>query len=502
MFFSALAAILGSLGGGLAQAIPPLPRGGARCTSEVDCEMLGDCVHGHCRCDPGWTGATCGTLRLLPADPKRDLIWPQNAVKPGPHDGTTAARQHPISWGASLIVDDDGIEHLFAEVGCYTYVTDMHARGFQIVHLEGPREPPKSGGEEFLGPFAYKDTVLQQTRINPHVMRTPKGYAVFYVGYRHNSSNYTCTGAGVATAGALGADDPPIKPGECSNFDCYLAACQESQAKCENATGFPEWGHKCVWLNDNCVNDPYKSVFGLAVAEADSLDGPWTLKNIAIEGNGGLNQETNPSGVTLPGGDVLLAFRWSVPLPPPPPRYGVKGVGFYDNVTELIGVARAAVWGAPFVKIGPPSVPISTHQAEDPFIFRDSRGTIHILAHDIIRLNAVQCNNSGWAGAHFFSTDPAGAHGSWHTPPHYPSVITNCSDSAGFGPGAYHVNVTWTDGTRTTFFRRERPELVFNAQGEPTHFISGVERFAQDPGKPDNDQFSYTLVQRVDLSDE
>ena len=45
-------------------------------------------------------------------------------------------------------------------------------------------------------------------------------------------------------------------------------------------------------------------------------------------------------------------------------------------------------------------------------------------------------------------------------------------------------------------------ELVFNDEGLPTHFISGVERFAQDPGKPDNDQFSFTLVQRVDLSDD
>ena len=239
-FLYMIGACTGALTGVSAQAVPPLPRGGAACKSNIDCELLGECIAGRCRCDPGWTGKTCGTLKLLPADPKRDLIWPQNAVKPGPHDdGDRSAwppNRHPISWGASLVVED-GVEHLFAEVGCYTYATDMHARGFQIVHLEGPRKP-KSGGEEFLGPFAYKDTVLQQTRINPHVMRTPKGYAVFYVGYQHDSSNYTCTGGG---HGADNVDDPPIKPGECSNFDCYLAACQASKEKCLNATGFPEW---------------------------------------------------------------------------------------------------------------------------------------------------------------------------------------------------------------------------------------------------------------------
>ena len=48
--------------------------------------------------------------------------------------------------------------------------------------------------------------------------------------------------------------------------------------------------------------------------------------------------------------------------------------------------------------------------------------------------------------------------------------------------------------------RRERPTLLFNAKGQPTHFITGVERFAMDPAQPDNDQWSYTLVQRVDLS--
>ena len=67
MIAAAIAVSILLVGGVLGQAVPPLPRGGAPCSTAIDCELLGTCVQGKCSCDPGWTGRTCGTLRLLPA---------------------------------------------------------------------------------------------------------------------------------------------------------------------------------------------------------------------------------------------------------------------------------------------------------------------------------------------------------------------------------------------------------------------------------------------------
>ena len=50
-----------------------------------------------------------------------------------------------------------------------------------------------------------------------------------------------------------------------------------------------------------------------------------------------------------------------------------------------------------------------------------------------------------------------------------------------------------------TFFRRERPELVMNRRGQPSHLVTGVQLFAQAPGKPGNNQLSFAIVQEVDL---
>ena len=35
------------------------------CTTEMDCELSGDCVGGVCHCDVGWKGVTCSELDLV-----------------------------------------------------------------------------------------------------------------------------------------------------------------------------------------------------------------------------------------------------------------------------------------------------------------------------------------------------------------------------------------------------------------------------------------------------
>jgi hypothetical protein len=62
------------------------------------------------------------------------------------------------------------------------------------------------------------------------------------------------------------------------------------------------------------------------------------------------------------------------------------------------------------------------------------------------------------------------------------------------------TRVEFSDGTTFGFFRRERPELRTNSAGDPTHLITGIEYFADHPGQPNNHQYSFTIVQEVDLS--
>ncbi len=42
-------------------------------------------------------------------------------------------------------------------------------------------------------------------------------------------------------------------------------------------------------------------------------------------------------------------------------------------------------------------------------------------------------------------------------------------------PSAWSSHVSFSDGSSFNFFRRERPELRTNAQGDPTHLITGIE---------------------------
>ena len=115
---------------------------------------------------------------------------------------------------------------------------------------------------------------------------------------------------------------------------------------------------------------------------------------------------------------------------------------------EMIGVARAPHWSGPYTRISHPNRPQMPKQAqEDPFVFLDPRGNFHMLTHAMHRGDSV--------GLHAWSRDG-----------HNWTLATPSS--------AYTKTVAWADGTNTTFAQRERPVLVFGADGRPTHLINGV----------------------------
>lgn len=168
-----------------------------------------------------------------------------------------------------------------------------------------------------------------------------------------------------------------------------------------------------------------------------------------------------------------------------------------------------------YTKLGAPSVPIFDHHCEDPYIYKGRSG-YHVICHDMEadgkanpwgtqesngcrfqgfdpKLGPPHNKNcTGQVGLHAFAKTIEGDGSGWATAPR---LIGNASE-----PSAYSSTIQFSDGSEFTFYRRERPELRTNAAGDPTHLITGIEYFADHPGAADNHQYSFTIVQEVDLS--
>ena len=89
-------------------------------------------------------------------------------------------------------------------------------------------------------------------------------------------------------------------------------------------------------------------------------------------------------------------------------------------------------------------------------------------------------------GLHFFSLDGI----SWE--------LQQALDAKGSPqpPYFFHENITYTDGTSTTVSRRERPWMLFNADGSPRALVTSMEG-----GNHKSDSATWTMVQATSASD-
>jgi len=198
---------------------------------------------------------------------------------------------------------------------------------------------------------------------------------------------------------------------------------------------------------------------------------------------------TNPSLTVAPlpaagGGGVLLAYSIGMapgyaPLPGPGP-----GGGGGNNTRKHIGVAAAASWRGPFFDLTP-YAPVFRAPAfassEDPYIFLDPAGSLHLLAHT----SYVNPGAAGWrhVAAHAFSRDGA----AWEVAPVPP----------------YTRDILWETGATTAVFARERPQVYLDAAGWPAALVNGVEPgnatmpFDEGPRAGFSGDWSYTHIQGV-----
>jgi len=192
------------------------------------------------------------------------------------------------------------------------------------------------------------------------------------------------------------------------------------------------------------------------VLSAPSLDGPWAFETAFGPNATGAHpffpaSVDNPSPLFFPNGSVAVMFR----------SYTRASAEFHSS----IGIARAPSWRGPWAL---PDEPVFRGLEEDPFLwFQPSTNSFHALFHDMGGCAGVGC--------HAFSRD------GW---------AWTLADSP-----AYDYGVDFSDGSRTVFSRRERPQLVFDPDtGAPTHLINGVQppRALQPAGG--RGDLSYTLV--------
>ena len=166
---------------------------------------------------------------------------------------------------------------------------------------------------------------------------------------------------------------------------------------------------------------------------------------------------SNPSPLVLANGTVVLAYR------------GCPENCTDASTTERIGFASAPSPAAPYTRLS--AAPIFDNPNEDPHVWQDSRGHWHLLMHSLE-------HGGGWGsgpnvGRHAWARDVVGP---W---------------TFGSATLAYNTTVHFTDGSVTTYSRRERPQLLWSdgSQPHPVMLTTGVQEIGTDR--------SYTLCQPI-----
>lgn len=164
-------------------------------------------------------------------------------------------------------------------------------------------------------------------------------------------------------------------------------------------------------------------------------------------------------------------------------RTDVKGGSLYlsngqpntYHTASLIGQAVASSWRGPYSMASAYGGSISNQQYpfdenEDPFLFKTKRGW-HALFHANTWVDSRGNNIPVADGAGRLAYSADGLHWTYaSTPP-------------------YNGTITFANGTTLVLARMERPVLLFDEIGRPTHLINGVQPFSHP--------YTFTLIQEV-----
>jgi hypothetical protein len=372
------------------------------CASDHDCSLAGACTAGTCVCDAGWTGTHCSTLSLEPAEPGSGIdAW---------SNGTS-------SWGGVAVADPD-------RAGLYHFFYSRFTGGCGLLCWVNVSECVRAVGPTPAGPFTDAAVVFGVFCYNPTIRRTPDGtFVLFHIGQDDPGRALNCSSANETCP----SNWPPAVPSDGRQFLTYASASHPA--------------------------------------------GPWTPLGRAAfagAGHGWLGWVSNPSVHFFANGTALLAFRSKV-MPDADNAPGANGSSaacVSPSSTcglpvgeEVIGLASAPHWSGPYSLLVPSPIVVGH---EDPHVWADQRGNLHLLSHGSTNL--------------------------WFTTP---DSLGNWTLANG---AAYTFDFSWSNGTQAVALRRERPQLFFSNDGmmTPLVFTTGV----TIQGTPLPEQ-SLTLAQNV-----
>lgn len=303
------------------------------------------------------------------------------------------------SWGGVAVADPD-------DAGLFHFFYSRFTGGCGLLCWVNASECVRAVGPSPAGPFTDAAVVMGVFCHNAHARRAPDGtYLLWYIGQADPHRAHNCS----ASSEVCSSNQPPLLPTDGREYVSYLSA-------------------------------PHPA-------------GPWTPRGSAAftgRGEGWLGWVSNPAVHMYVNGTTLLAFRSKVM---PGDDSASQRVG-----KEVIGLASAPHWSGPYsLVVDKPIVTIH----EDPHIWADKRGNLHLLSH--------------------------GATNHWFAHADEPGTWTLASAPA------YSFGFAWANGTAATALRRERPQLFFSDDGlmTPLVFTTG----ATIRGAPAD--MSLTLAQRV-----
>ena len=376
----------------LAEAQSPLP---SLCASDYDCSLTGICnaTSGICACDSGWVGQFCYSLNLSSV--------PRGAGDCDPSLNGTATG-YMTSWGGLPQHDEaTGIWHLHA--ASMAQHCGMTAWGSQS---EVGHYISESG---LQGPYKRNGTAVAAFSHNPVVIPVPAGTAGADASYLMLHIGIACNSEGVW---------------KCNYTNLYTCTNGTTPYHPEKPTG-------------PVPNPP--DVYRAFTHVASNLSGPW----LPMPSHWTLPQcNNNPAPLFLSNGSLMIACHEPMQTMSTCPHSG----GLY------LATSATANWTmGPYIyqclNLLNPNVTVDnvtyTTANEDPHLFADKRGNLHILTHN----QAPGYQNLSWFGGdvrgdggHFFSGDGGYTwRFMWHA--------------------AYDGLVQYDDGT-TKRYKRERPKLV------------------------------------------
>jgi hypothetical protein len=386
------------------------------CTTDEDCSLNGVCATGGCVCDPGWTTLPFGLKNAMSPGCGYLDFEASPVSECGPacafHGGKGGVDRNTTSWGGSVQKADGNYWMFAAEM----------SRGCDLSHWQTNSQVVSAVADSPLGPFVRQDLVIPPWSHNPQAVVAPDGTWVIFT---------------------LGPGFGRRAQANCTRDRGQRAKVKDSEEAEEQRTAFAAHaaGSSLAPVN-------------FTVHSAPGPQGPWTPHTFSPVGwNVSWSLQNpgnwNPAPVFLPDGSlrVMAHTDWA-------PWAGET-------------ILTAAHWKGPYTVRGSDLLDHCAFCEEDPFMWRDKRGHWHVLYHRMFdpygaldphwgKWKAQPASNPvprGWSGGHAFSRDGF----SW-------SNWSRC----------YNTSVTLTDGKVVEHNRRERPKLLFDSDGSPTHLYNGV----------------------------